>query len=120
MTKTVLDIAVLGIASGSGGFPAIAVVLVAVAALLLLIFLTGYVKAPPDTAMIISGLRKNPKVLIGKAGIKIPFLERKDELNLQLIPIDVKTSNAVPTADYININVDATVKTARCWSTERL
>ena len=36
-----------------------------------------------------------------KAGIKIPFLEKKDELNLQLIPIDVKTSSAVPTADYI-------------------
>lgn len=77
--------------------------------LIIVIFMTGYVKASPDTAIIISGLRKNPKVLIGKAGIKIPFLERKDELNLQLIPIDVKTSNAVPTADYININVDATV-----------
>lgn len=76
---------------------------------LLVIFLTGYVKASPDTAVIISGLRKNPKILIGKAGVKIPFLERRDELNLQLIPIDVKTSNAVPTADYININVDATV-----------
>ena len=54
-------------------------------------------------------MRKNPKVLIGKAGVKIPFLERKDALNLQLIPIDVRTANAVPTADYININVDATV-----------
>jgi len=77
--------------------------------LVLVIVVTGYVKASPDTAYIISGLRKEPKVLIGKAGIKIPFLEKKDELNLQLIPIDVKTSNAVPTADYININVDAAV-----------
>ena len=83
--------------------------IVVVIVLLLVIAATGYVKASPDTAMIISGLRKKPKVLIGKAGVKIPFLERKDELNLQLIPIDVKTSNAVPTADYININVDATV-----------
>ncbi len=86
-----------------------AIPIVIVVLLILIIFLTGYVKASPDTAIIISGLRKNPKVLIGKAGVKIPFLERKDELNLQLIPIDVKTSNAVPTADYININVDATV-----------
>lgn len=78
-------------------------------ALFILTFVFGYVKASPDTAYIISGLRKKPKVLIGKAGIKIPFLERKDILNLQLIPIDVKTSNAVPTADYININVDAAV-----------
>lgn len=81
----------------------------AVLLFLIIIFVAGYVKASPDTAIIISGLRKNPKVLIGKAGVKIPFLERKDALNLQLIPIDVKTSNAVPTADYININVDATV-----------
>ncbi|MCI8692982.1 MAG: flotillin family protein [Lachnospiraceae bacterium] len=93
---------------------------VLVALLLLLIFLTGYVKASPDTAIIISGLRKNPKVLIGKAGVKIPFLERKDELNLQLIPIDVKTSNAVPTADYININVDATVNVKISDNEERL
>ncbi len=89
-------------------------------ALILLIFITGYVKASPDTAIIISGIRRNPKVLIGKAGIKIPFLERKDELNLQLIPIDVKTSNAVPTADYININVDATVNVKISDMEERL
>ena len=88
--------------------------------LLVVIFLTGYVKASPDTALIISGLRKKPKVLIGKAGIKIPFLERKDALNLQLIPIDVKTSSAVPTADYININVDATVNVKISDNEERL
>ena len=82
---------------------------VALIAFFAFILLTGYVKASPDTAYIISGLRKEPKVLIGKAGIKIPFLEKRDELSLQLIPIDVKTSNAVPTADYININIDAAV-----------
>ena len=97
-----------------------AVPVIALIALILIIFLTGYVKASPDTAIIISGLRKTPKVLIGKAGIKIPFLERKDELNLQLIPIDVKTSNAVPTADYININVDATVNVKISDNEERL
>ncbi len=74
-----------------------------------LLLVSGYVKASPDTAYIISGLRRTPKVLIGKAGIKIPFFEKKDELSLQLIPIDVKTSSAVPTADYINIKVDAAV-----------
>lgn len=83
---------------------------VAVVVVILVLFLaTEYVKASPDTAFIISGLRKQPKVLIGKAGIKIPFLEKKDALNLQLIPINVKTSSAVPTADYINIRVDAVV-----------
>ena len=69
----------------------------------------GYVKAPPDMAFIVSGIKKKSKVVIGKATIRIPFFERLDKLNLRLIPIDVKTSNAVPTADYININVDATV-----------
>ncbi len=95
--------------------PVVIVVLVIV-----IIFLTGYVKASPDTALIISGMRKRPKVLIGKAGVKIPFLERKDELNLQLIPIDVKTSTAVPTADYINIRVDATVNVKISDNEERL
>ncbi len=91
------------------GFAGTLIPIVLVVLLVVLILLTGYVKASPDTAYIISGLRKKPKVLIGKAGIKIPFLEKKDELNLQLIPIDVKTSSAVPTADYINIRVDAAV-----------
>ncbi|MGN1344911.1 MAG: flotillin family protein [Traorella sp.] len=80
-----------------------------IAIIVIVIVCSGYVKASPDVAYIISGYRKEPRFLIGRAGIKIPFLEKKDELNLQLIPIDVKTSNAVPTADYININVDAAV-----------
>lgn len=82
---------------------------IGVAVFIIIILALGYVKASPDKAFIISGLRRNPKVLIGKAGVKIPFLEKKDELSLQLIPIDVKTSSSVPTADYININVDAAV-----------
>lgn len=85
-------------------------IVMGVVAFLVLLFITlGYVKAAPDTAIIISGLRKKQKILIGKAGIKVPFLERMDKLNLKLIPIDVKTSSSVPTADYINIAVDATV-----------
>ncbi|MBO5237146.1 MAG: flotillin family protein [Lachnospiraceae bacterium] len=98
----------------------IIVIAVIVLIVLVILFFTGYVKASPDKAYIISGLRKNPKVLIGKAGIKIPFLEKKDELSLQLISIDVKTSNAVPTADYININVDATVNVKISDNPERL
>ena len=80
-----------------------------IVAIILGILAAGYVKAPPDKAFIISGLRKKPKMLIGKAGIKIPFLERKNTLDLKLIPIDVKTASTVPTADYINIKVDAVV-----------
>lgn len=75
--------------------------------LLIVVIATGYVKAPPDEAFIISGLRK--KTVIGKSSIKIPFLERIDKLTLQLIQIDVKTSNSVPTADYINVIADGNV-----------
>ena len=85
------------------------VIVAAIIALAILFLCIGYVKAPPDMAFIISGIKKKSKIVIGKASIRIPFFERLDKLNLRLIPIDVKTSNAVPTADYININVDATV-----------
>ena len=43
------------------------------AAAIVLLLVAGYVKSPPDTAYIISGFRK-PRILIGKAGIRIPFL----------------------------------------------
>lgn len=83
--------------------------IVIVAILLIVLLVTGYVKAPPDMAYIISGLHKKPRILIGKAGIKIPFLERLDKLSLGAIQIDVKTGSAVPTAEYINVRVDSTV-----------
>lgn len=86
--------------------PVLIIVLAAVLLIVILV-LAGYLKAPPDTAFIVSGLRR--KVVIGKSCIKIPLLERLDKLSLKLIPIDVKTSSAVPTADYINIHVDAAV-----------
>lgn len=83
------------------------IVLIVIVALIIL--KAGYVKAPPDTALIISGMHKKPRVLIGKAGIRIPFFERVDNLSLGAIQIDVKTGSAVPTAEYINVRVDSTV-----------
>ena len=81
----------------------------AVAILFVILFCSGYRKARPDQALIISGPSKKNRILIGKAGVKIPFFERVDYLDLSLIPIDVKTSSEVPTADYINIKTDAAV-----------
>ena len=95
-------------------------IILIVAILLIALLCAGYVKAPPDMAFIISGIKKKSKIVIGKASIRIPFFERLDKLNLRLIPIDVKTSNAVPTADYININVDATVNVKISNDPERL
>ena len=64
--------------------------------LLIVLLCVGYVKAPPDMAYIISGVKKKSKVVIGKASIRIPFFERLDKLNLRLIPIDVMSRRVTP------------------------
>ena len=97
--------------------PFIPVILIVL--LVVILLASGYVKAPPDQAYIISGMHKKPRVLIGKAGIKIPFLERLDKLALGAIQIDVKTSSEVPTAEYINVKVDSTVS-VRVGQTEEM
>ena len=56
----------------------ISTILIGVAvALLLLLIVISYVKAPPDMAFIISGLKR--RIVIGSANIRIPFLERLDK-----------------------------------------
>ncbi len=72
---------------------------------LVLLFAVGYLKAPPDTAYIISGLGKK-RILIGKAGWRFPFFERVDRLSLGVMQVDVKTTEAVPTNEFINVTVD--------------
>ncbi|MBQ9784225.1 MAG: flotillin family protein [Clostridia bacterium] len=81
------------------------VAIIIVAALLVLIFLGGFLKAPPDTAYIITGVGKK-KILIGKAGWRMPFFTRVDRLSLRVMQVDVKTSEAVPTNEFINVTVD--------------
>ena len=95
--------------------PAVIVFILAVVFLV-----SSYVKAPPDIAYVISGVRKNPRILIGRAGFKIPFFERLDKLSLGAIQIDVKTGSAVPTAEYINIRVDSNVNVRVCKDPEML
>ena len=96
MVGTILTIAV----------PAVVVIF------LLVIAFTSYVKAPPDTAYLISGPRKQMKIITGRAGFKVPFVDRLDKLFLGVIGVDVKTKSAVPTAEYINVFVDANVNVA--------
>ena len=69
--------------------------------------LIGYEKAPSDKVFLISGIRKRPRVLIGKAGIRIPFFERKDILIAKQISVDIKTNGFIPTLDFIGVDVDA-------------
>ncbi|MBQ7392694.1 MAG: flotillin family protein [Clostridia bacterium] len=76
-----------------------------VLALAVILGISGYLKAPPDTAYIITGLGKK-KILIGKAGWRMPFFTRVDRLSLRVMQVDVKTSEAVPTNEFINVTVD--------------
>ena len=69
-----------------------------------------YVKAPPSYAYILSGLRKEPRVLIGTGGFKIPLLERLDKVLLAQVTVDVKTNIPVPTHDFIDVMIDAVCK----------
>ena len=88
--------------------------------LVILIITQGYVKAPPDHAYIISGLRKQPRVLIGRAGIKIPFFEQMDKLYLGQITVDIKTDEYIPTHDFINVMVEAVAKVRVADDGERM
>lgn len=75
--------------------------------LVIIVLATGYVKAPPDQAYIISGGGKEPRFVIGSASVRIPYLQRLDKLSLKMLSVDVQTSKTIPTLDYINIMVDA-------------
>jgi len=79
--------------------------ILAVVALIVIVIVSGYLKAPPDTAYIITGLGKK-RILIGKAGWRLPFFTRVDRLSLRVMQVDVKTSEAVPTNEFINVTVD--------------
>ena len=78
---------------------------VALVILIIIFILCSYTKAGPDEAIMISGLGKR-KILRGKAGWKIPFLQRKDRLSLKVFQVDIKTRESIPTNEFININVD--------------
>ena len=94
-------------------------VIAVVVVLAVLLFATGYLKAPPDTAFIVSGLGKR-KILIGKAGWRMPFFTRIDKLSLSVMQVDVKTSEAVPTNEFINVTVDGVANIKISSSPENL
>ena len=100
-------------------------ILIGIAALILLLkFLPRYKIAPPDKALIISGLiRRNYKVrdtdgsvstkkfgyriVRGGATFYVPAVERIDSLDLCLTQVDIRTAQPVPTKEYISVVVDA-------------
>ena len=90
--------------------------IIAGAVILAIIFMVGYVKAPPDKAFIISGWREKPKVLVGRAGFRIPFIERLDIVDLKIMTILINKTDPVPTIDCMFVKVDA-VATAKVDAT---
>ena len=85
--------------------------------IILSFFGAGFVSASPGEIKVISGPR-GQRVLHGKTGWKIPILERVDTMTAGMISVDARTSDYVPTNDYINVKVDAAVKVK--IGTERL
>ncbi|MGT2950243.1 flotillin family protein [Streptococcus cuniculi] len=85
------------------------IVLIIVVLAILGIFFAGFVSASPGEIKVISGPR-GQRVLHGKTGWKIPILERVDTMTAGMISVDARTSDYVPTNDYINVKVDAAVK----------
>lgn len=84
----------------------LSIIIASLVILIALFIAFSYVKCPPDMVFLISGIKKEPRVITGKAAFRIPFFERIDKVPLKLIQIDVRT-NRVPTNDYINVDVDA-------------
>ena len=100
-------------------------ILIAIAVLFVLIkIIPRYIIAPPDTALIVSGLLRrsykvrNPdgtvaskkfgyRIVRGGATFFIPAIERIDKLDMCLMQVDIKTAQPVPTKEYISVFVDA-------------
>ena len=101
------------------------VILVAIAAIIALIKLVPRYKiAPPDTALIISGLMRRSykvrtpdgsvatkkfgyRIVRGGATFWIPAIERIDQLDMCLMQVDIRTAQPVPTAAEQLLHYDA-------------
>ncbi|MDD3334086.1 MAG: SPFH domain-containing protein [Eubacteriales bacterium] len=96
---------------------------VGVLALVVLLILFNYRKVPPNVALVISGgIRRRYKVkdengqitvkkfgyriVRGGATLVIPFFERVDKLNLGIMQVDIRTTQPVPSQEYISVIVD--------------
>ena len=99
-------------------------ILVGIAVLVLLIlFFPRYHKVPPNQALVISGITRRKykvkdesgelvvkkfgyRIVRGGATFVIPFFERVDDLHLGLMQVDIKTTQPVPSQEYISVMVD--------------
>ncbi len=96
--------------------------LAVVVLVLLIAFRVQYVKVAPNVALIISGRRRKYRVkddsgrevvkrfgyriVRGGATFVIPFFERVDQLNMGIMQVDIRTTQPVPSQEYIPVMVD--------------
>ena len=75
----------------------------------MILLVKGYVNAKPNRSR---GHYRSSETtsLAWKAGFMIPFVEQRSYLDIGAISTDVRTSEAVPTLDFINVRADAAVK----------
>ena len=85
-------------------------IIAGVVILFVILSICMYVKAPPSVAYVLSGLKREPRILVGTGGFKIPIIQRLDKVFLGQSTVDVKTSMPVPTHDFIDVMVDAVCK----------
>ena len=106
----------------AGGWTTVAIVIGAI--ILISIFVPKYIVAPPNVAYIISGLTKRRyrvrtaggetevknfgyRIVRGGSTFYWKKLQRVNMLDLSLMQVDVKTTQPVPTREYISVLVDA-------------
>ena len=68
------------------------VIAVAIVLLLIIILLTCWKRVPADKALIITGLKK--RVLTGKGGIQVPFLETSCIISLEAVSMTTDITEA--------------------------
>lgn len=100
-----------------------AMIFMTLLALVILLIIFNYRKVPPNIALVISGgIRRRYKVkdpdgktivkkfgyriVRGGATVVIPFFERVDKLNLGIMQVDIRTTQPVPSQEYISVMVD--------------
>jgi flotillin len=100
------------------GISLIWIIVAVIAILAVVVFTTCYVKAPPSTAYILSGVFKKPRVYVGRGGFKIPIFERLDKVYLGQFTVEVNTDGTVPTHDWIDVRVEGVAKVAVWYDPE--
>lgn len=96
--------------NGGGAFYMLKLLLIPLCILLLFIlFSLSYVKVPVDKAAVVTGVGKR-KVLIGKCGWKIPFLDSVCYVSLENIPLQINVGALAKGNINVLLNGTAVVK----------